>query len=50
MSIKDIFIAKGHTEPLGKLDRLDGRTEPPAEDFNGDSRAVVEPPKGGGKK
>jgi len=50
MSIKDIFIARGHTEPLGRLDRLDGRTEPPAEDFAADARAAVEPPKGGGKR
>lgn len=47
MSIKDIFIAKGHTEPLGRLDRLDGRTEPPAEDFAADARAEVSKPKGG---
>lgn len=45
MSIKDIFIAKGHTEPLGRLDRLDGRTEPPPEDFAADARAEVSKPK-----
>lgn len=39
MSIKDIFIAKGHTEPLGRLDRLDGRTEPPAEVAQDDASA-----------
>lgn len=49
MSIKDIFIAQGHAEPLGRLDRLDGRTEPP-EDFAADAPAATEPPKGGGKK
>jgi len=45
VAIKDIFIAKGHTEPLGQLDRWDGRTDAPAEDFNGDSRAEVSTPK-----
>lgn len=47
MSIKDFFIAKGHTEPLGRLDLLDGRTEPPNEDFAAESRAEVSKPKGG---
>lgn len=44
MSIKDIFIAKGHTEPLGQLDRWDGRTDA-AEDFAAESRAEVTTPK-----
>lgn len=47
MSIKDIFVAKGHTEPLGRLDRLDGRTEPPVEDFAADAHAEVSTPKRG---
>lgn len=45
MSIKDIFIAKGHTEPLGQLDRWDGRTDEPREDFTADARAEVSTPK-----
>lgn len=44
MSIKDIFFAKGHTEPLGQLDRWDGRTDA-TEDFAADSRAEVSTPK-----
>lgn len=48
MNIKDIFIAKGHTEPLGRLDRLDGRTEQP-EDFAADARLEVSTPKGGAR-
>lgn len=44
MSIKDIFIAKGHTEPLGQLDRWDGRTEA-VEDFASEARAEVSTPK-----
>lgn len=47
MSIKDIFIAKGHTEPLGRLDVINGRTEPPPEDFAADARAEVTTPKRG---
>jgi hypothetical protein len=47
MGIKDIFIAKGHTEPLGQLDRWDGRTDAPAEDRSADSRAEVSTPKAG---
>lgn len=35
MSIKDMFrrlcVAHGHTEPIGALDRLDGRTDGPTE-------------------
>lgn len=46
MSIKDIFIAKGHTEPVGQLDRWDGRTDAP-EDFAADAPAETTTPKGG---
>lgn len=47
MSIKDIFIAQGHTEPLGQLDRWDGRTEPPTEGIYDEDAVEVGTPKGG---
>lgn len=34
-----------HREPLSRLDRLDGLTEPPVEDFAADARAQVSKPK-----
>jgi hypothetical protein len=41
-----ILVAEGHTEPLGRLDVINGRTEPP-EDFAAESRVEVSTPKGG---
>lgn len=43
--LSSFLVAEGHTEPLGRLDQLDGRTEPPAEDFASESRAEVSEPK-----
>lgn len=51
MNIKDVvykaFVAHGHTEPIGALDRLHGHTDGPTEDFAADSRAEVTKPKSG---
>lgn len=45
--LSSLLIAPpSHREPLSRLDRLDGRTEPPVEDFAGESRAEVQQPKG----
>jgi hypothetical protein len=42
-----LLVAEGHTEPLGRLDRMNGRADADTEDFAAEARAEVSTPKGG---